>query len=69
VDHYYLDFIGEAKLYDVVVFQSYAHLVDDDLIEVALSASKKRGKWQEPIVNGSFVFTVKQGIPVCYSRS
>ena len=69
LEHFYLDFIEKAALNDLITFQSYANIVVDDLVEISITAHKQQGKWQVPIVNGSFVFAVQQGIEVTYSLS
>ena len=69
LEHFYLDFIDQATLNDLVTFQSYTNAATDDLMEIAIKASKKKGKWNVPIVNGSFVFAVKSGVEVAYPIS
>ena len=69
LEHFYLDFIEKAALNDLVTFRSYTNIVVDDLIEISITAHKKQGKWNVPIVNGSFVFAVQQGIEIAYSLS
>ena len=69
LEHFYLDFIEQANLHDVVTFQSYVSMTAEDLVEISITVNKKKGKWNVPIVNGSFVFTMKAGIEVNYSLS
>jgi hypothetical protein len=69
VKHYYLDVVGSAKLYDVVMIHTYIKSYEDDSLAIELRAVRKRGKKEMPLVNGSFVFAVRKEVPILYSLS
>lgn len=69
LEHFYLDFIESAFVDDIVTFQSYINVHPDKLVEIAVSGSKRKGRRQVPIVNGSFVFVIRQGMEIQYSLS
>lgn len=64
VVHYHLEIVGSARLSDVVRFRSHAYLSAAGGIEILLSATRQAGGRQEPILDGSFVFTVRREEPV-----
>jgi hypothetical protein len=67
--HFNIDIIGKAFLNDMVHFYSYATAYDSGRIEIQVQGEKQKGKKRIPIVNGSFVFAIKQGIVIQYSLS
>ncbi len=69
VKHYYLDVVGSAKLYDIVVIHTYVRSYEDDELAIELRAVRKRGKREVPLVNGSFVYSVRRTVEICYSLS
>lgn len=69
VKHYYLDVVGSAKLYDIIMIRTYVRSYDDDELSIELRATRKRGRRELPLVNGSFVFALRRGVPICYSLS
>lgn len=69
VKHYYLDVVGSAKLYDVVVIHTYIRSYEDDELSIELRAVRKRGRKEIPLVSGSFVYTVRRNVEICYSLS
>jgi hypothetical protein len=69
VKHYFLDVVGNAKLYDIVLIHTYVRSYEDDELSIELRAVRKRGKKEVPLVNGTFIFTIRQGVPICYSLS
>ena len=69
LEHFHLDFIEQARLNDIVTFESYTNAMADDLMEISIKASKKKGKWNVPILNGNFVFAMKRGVEIAYSLS
>ncbi len=69
VKHYFLDVVGNAKLYDLIVIHTSIRSYEDDELSIELRAIRKRGKKEVPLVNGSFIYTVRQGVTICYSLS
>lgn len=69
VKHYFLDVIGSAKLYDVVMIHTYVRSYEDDELSIELRAVRKHGRREIPLVNGSFVFSVRREVEICYSLS
>jgi hypothetical protein len=69
LEYFNLDFVAKAFKGDIVTFQSYVHILPDNQLEITVSGNKKQGSWEVPIVNGSFVFAVRQGIQISYSLS
>lgn len=69
VQHYALNVVGMARLNDQIVFRSHAWYSGDNSIEIILEAYKRKDGGEQIIMNGSFVFTVKAGIPVCLALS
>jgi len=69
VKHYFLDVVGSAKLYDIVMIHTYIRSYEDDLLAIELRAVRKRGKKELPLINGSFVFTIRREVPILYSLS
>ena len=65
----HFNIIGKAFLNDMVHFYSYATAYDSGRIEIQVQGEKQKGKKRIPIVNGSFVFAIKQGIVIQYSLS
>ncbi len=69
VKHYFLDVVGSAKLYDVIMIHTYIRSYEDDVLSIELRAVRKRGRREQPLLNGSFVYTVRREVPICYSLS
>lgn len=69
LEHFYLDFVESAFKDDVVTFHSYVTVLPDDVVEITVNGKKKQGTWEVPIVNGNFVFAVRQGMKIAYSLS
>lgn len=68
VRHFSVDIVGRAMLNDWVHLYSYVHTQEGDDVEVKLVAKKNSGtKEGDVIVNGSFVFAVKNGVEIQYS--
>ena len=67
MQHYFLDVVGRAKLYDVVMIHTFIRSYEDDVLSIELRAIRKRGRREQPLINGNFVYTVKRQVPICYS--
>ncbi len=68
VRHFSVDIVGQALLDDWVHLYSYVHTQEGDDVELRLVAKKNSGtKEGDVLVNGSFVFAVKNGVEIQYS--
>ncbi len=69
VKHYHLDMVGSAKLYDTVLIHTYVRSHQGSELAIELRAVRRRGRREVPLVNGSFVFVVREQVPIRYSPS
>lgn len=69
IKHYYLDVVGSAKRYDIVMIHTYIKSYENGSLAIELRVVRKRGKKEMPLVNGSFVFTVRKEVPILYPLS
>jgi len=61
---YQVDFIEHAGANDRIVFQASSKKLPDNVLEITINAYKQQGKFKIPVVNGVFIFEVKEAANV-----